>query len=156
MRRLLMVLVLAAVCLLTGGCGLGWLWSGDGISTSAISIPSAYAELNIGEVIKKVPDWKQGVSYSLADSEFNYISTLELVRWKGFSFEGGYNSENAIVGVASYQLLSLEKLGVTVPALKWIECNIGAYVAYKRLEIKSLDDAEFDYGISASLISLKF
>ena len=116
----------------------------------------ARAELNIGDLVKKVPDWKQGVSYSLIDHDFNYLSTLELVKWKGLALEAGYNSENAAVGVISYQLLKLKDLGVTVPVLDLLECNLGAYVGYKRLEIKSIDDAEFDTGISATLINLKW
>lgn len=156
MKRLMMVALLGFVCLMAGGCGLGWLWSGDGISTSALSIPSAYAELNIGEVIEKIPNWKQGVSYSLIDSDFNYVSTLEIANWKGITAEAGYNSENAVVGVISYQLLKLKDFGVKVPVLDLLECNVGAYAGYKRLEIKSLDDAEFDFGASVTLINLKW
>jgi hypothetical protein len=116
----------------------------------------ARAELNIGEIIKKIPDWKQGISYSLIDHDFNYLSTLEVANWKGITVEAGYNSENAVVGVVSYQLLKLKDLGVNVPVLDLLECNLGGYVGYKRIEIKSLDDAEFDFGVSVTLISLHF
>ena len=123
---------------------------------------TAHAELNIREVVEKIPALKQGIAYSLADSKFNYLSTIELASWKNITIEAGYagaaeNTGHKIVGVVSYPIVKLADLGVKLPVLDLVELNVGGYVGYGRVEgLNSLDDSEFDYGISATLIKVKF
>ena len=124
---------------------------------------AVFAEpLKIGDVMEKLPELKQGVAYSLADSKLNYLSTIEALTWKGVSLELGYagaaeNTGNKIVAVVSYPIVSLKELGVTMPILDLVEFNAGVYAGYGRIEsISQLQDSEFDYGLSLTAISLKW
>lgn len=126
---------------------------------------TAFAEdLNVRDILANVPALKQGVAYSLLDHKLNYLSTFEVAKWKGFALEAGYagaaeNTGNKLVAVASYRVTGLKDLGVEVPILDLVEFNIGAYAGFGRVD---LDDGtgggnnELDYGVSATLISLKF
>ena len=119
----------------------------------------SFAEpIKLGEVIEKLPALKQGVAFNLEENKLEYLSTIEVASYKGFSLEAGYSSENALVGVISYPVLNLKDLGVTLPVLDLVECNVGVFFGVKRLEgIESFKSApDTTYGISATLISLKF
>lgn len=119
--------------------------------------------LSIGDVLSNLPALKQGMAYSLADNQLNYLSTAEIVKYKGFALEGGYagaaeNTGNKIVGVLSYQVANLKDLGVTVPILDLIEFNVGAYAGYGSIQFagNTKNDNEFDYGLSLTLLKTKF
>jgi len=112
--------------------------------------------LSIGDTLKSLPTLKQGVAYSLTDSTFSYLTTTELFGWKNITLEAGYSSKDKIVAVVSYPILKLKDLGVTVPILDLIECNIGLYTGYGSINMQEIDRSEIDYGISATLISIKF
>lgn len=115
---------------------------------------NCYAEsLSIGEQIKKIPGLKQGVAYSLAEHNFSYLSTIEVLKWKGISAEVGYSSKDKLVGVVSYELLKLKDLGVTVPILDLVSFQPGVFFGAGRLN-KYIDNSETDYGISATIISI--
>lgn len=118
--------------------------------------------LNISDVVAKVPALKQGIAYSIEDGKINYLSTIEIVKWKGFSLEGGYagaaqNTAHKLVGVVSYQVARLKDY-VEIPVLDLLEFNIGAYAGYGRIAFNgdTSNDNEFDYGISATLLNIKF
>jgi len=117
---------------------------------------SALAEdLSIEDSLKKLPALKQGIAYSLMEHDIHYLSTLELINWKGIAFEAGYSSKDKVVGVISYELLKLKDLGVTVPVLDLIECRVGTYAGWGRLGVTKGNN-EYDYGLSATLINIKF
>lgn len=126
-------------------------------------VSNASAELNLGEVLGKVPAMKQGIAYSLADNKINYLSTVEIVKWKGFALEAGYagaaeETNHKAVGVVSYQVARLKDFGVELPVLDLVELNVGYYVGYGRIQFSgdTDNDNELDHGLSATLISLKF
>lgn len=131
------------VCLMVGFLGMGFC------------VSKCSAEV-------KLPPLKQGIAWSLADSKLNYLSTIEVLTWKGLNLEVGYagraeNTGDKAVAVVSYEIAKLKDFGVTVPILDLIEFNFGAYAGYGRIEnINSLDDSEFDYGLSATILNLKF
>lgn len=112
-------------------------------------------EITLSDTLEKLPALKQGVAYSLQDRDFSYLSTLELASWKGFTLEAGYSSNDKIVGVISYPLLKLRDIGVSLPILDLIECNLGFYAGYGRVEnLKEIGEAT--YGISATLLRVKW
>ena len=112
--------------------------------------------LDIGDIISKL-EVKQGVAFSLADSQLNYLSTAELMDYKGFSLEAGsaYDAEKTgikAVGVISYDLLKLKDLGVNVPILDMIHLRPGIYFGMGRIG----GNNETDYGLSLSMISFSW
>ena len=99
---------------------------------------------------------KQGIGFSLVDSKVNYLTTTDIALWKGLSLEGGYNSKGKVVAVVSADLLNLKKLGVTVPILDLIDLRVGLYGGYGNINIEKVSKAEWDAGISATAITVKF
>jgi hypothetical protein len=100
--------------------------------------------------------WKSGVGYSVADSKVNFLSTVEVAKWKDVTVEAGYagsaqNTQDKVVAVVSYPLIKLGDY-VDLPVLDLIECNIGIYGGVGRVTGSN----EFDWGISASILSIKF
>lgn len=112
-------------------------------------------EINLSETLNKLPALKQGVAYSILDNDFNYLSTLEVAKWKGFTLEGGYSSKDKAVIVVSYEILKLKDI-IDLPILNLVEFNLGLYGGYGRINMQALDKSEWDGGISLTLISVKF
>lgn len=127
---------------------------------------TAWAEASISENLGKLKELplKQGIAYSLQDEKINYLLTIEIAKWKGFSLEAGYagraeNTGDKAVAVISYQLAKAKDLGITLPILDLLEANVGVYTGFGRIQVNDGFDNgnnEFDWGVSATLISLKF
>ena len=121
-----------------------------------LAVGACRAEVSLSDTLDKVPVLKQGVAYSALDNKLSYLSTLELASWKGFTVEAGYSSSDKLVGVISYPLVKLKNY-ISLPILDLLECNLGLYAGYSRIAIKGIEgNNEFDYGFSATLISVKF
>ena len=120
--------------------------------------PAGAEELNIGNLIEKLPATKHGIAYSLVDHEWTYLSTVEVANYKGIGLELGFSDSDKIVGVASYELFKLADLGVTLPILDLIDCRVGLYGGYGRIDYERSGEGnnEFDYGLSCTLIEVKF
>ena len=133
------------------------------IAAIVLTCGVARAELNVMDSIKKIPSLKQGVGFSLIDNRFNYLSTIEIASYKGFALEAGYageakNTGSKLVGVISYDLFNAKNAGVKIPVLDLIAFRPGVYVGYGRIEgFESQKlQGEFDTGISATIIDVKF
>jgi len=129
-----------------------------GMTSLALAEP-----IDLSETVKNIP-LKQGIAYSLLDSEFNYLSTIEVLEKYGLTLELGYagvadNTGHKLVGVLSYPIVKLEQF-VNVPILKHVELNIGIYGGFGNLCGKDMfkDDNsnEGDWGISATLLSFQW
>ena len=126
----------------------------------------AHAEaLSLGETLKALPGASQGVAWSLRDDKLNYLTTIDIVQWKGIALEAGIaadaeNTGTKAVAVASYDVVNLKKLGVTIPVLDLIDVRLGAYAGFGRIQVGSIDtmqgNNELDYGLSATVIKVKF
>jgi hypothetical protein len=119
-------------------------------------------EVSLTDSLKKIPNVKQGVAYSIQDGKFNHISTVDIIKKNGFNLEAGaaYKADNTgvkAVAVLSYDLLKVKDV-VQLPILDLIEFRPGVYVGYGRVEgfQDSQLKGEGDYGISLSVINLKF
>lgn len=136
-------------------------------------VPIAKADsLSLGAALVALPALKQGIAYSIEDSKFNYLSTVEIANlrsanvpkfFKGFSLEGGYagvadQTGHKIVGVVSYQVAKLKDFGVTLPVLDLVEFNVGYYAGYGRIQVTgdTGNDNEFDHGPSLTLLNIKW
>lgn len=106
---------------------------------------------------------KTGIGYSLVDSKINSLTTIELLSWKedllnleaGYAGDGDSTDHKAILAITS-NVLNLEKLGLNVKIAKYINCNIGFYVGFGRINFKDMGESEMDYGLSATLLTYKF
>ena len=123
----------------------------------------ARAETSLSNVLGKLPTLKQGVCYSLNDSRFNYLATIDVLNFSGFNLEVGYAgvakfTADKAVAVISYDLLSLKDIGVKVPILDLVSLRPGIYAGAGRIE--GFQDgrlkAEADFGASLSVIDIKF
>lgn len=130
-----------------------------------LSVGASRAEsLSLTDQFKKFPALKTGIAWDVEDSQMNYLSTIEIVKWKGLALEAGYagaqeNTGNKAVAVISYQLLKLKDLGVTLPILDLVEFNVGMYAGYGKIHIGEFQNEgnnEFSWGPSLSLINIKF
>lgn len=127
------------------------------------AVSNARAELNLNETLGKLPALKQGIAFSLVDNKINYLSTAEIVKYKGFALEAGYagNAEETnhkAVAVISYRLGGLKDLGIEVPILDMMDFNVGYYVGVGRIQFSgdTSNDNEIDHGASISIISIRF
>jgi hypothetical protein len=130
-KRTLVVLALIGICSVAGA--------------DPIDIPG---------VIKKLPSLKQGVAWSVAEKDFNYITTASLIDWEALSLEAGYSTSDKAVAVVSFDLLKLEKY-VELPILKDIKFRIGYYVGYGGIDIANTE-AKLDHGVSLTAFEVKF
>jgi hypothetical protein len=130
------------------------------IAVMLIAVPCSAEGIDLSTIGDKFP-LKQGVAFSLEDSCWNYLSTIELASWKGITLEAGYagaeeNTKHKAVAVVSYPILKLKDY-VNLPVLDLVELNAGFYVGYGRLNLLNDESkGEFDYGPSLTLINIKF
>ena len=136
------------------------------IALFALGTTICHAEtLSLTDTLAKLPGLKQGVAWSIADSKLNYLTTLDIVQWKGISLEAGYaadaeNTGHKIVAVVSYDFINLKKLGVTIPVLDLIDVRLGVYGGFGNINIGDAPamrgNNELDYGVSATALTIKF
>lgn len=122
------------------------------IVTFLLCIP-CYA-IDLSDTLNKLPNMKQGIGYSLQDSTIEYLTTSEVAKYKDFSIEVGYTSEDAVIGVVSLNIINFRDY-LTIDYLKEIEINLGIYGGFKRLGI-SAEQNESTWGISATLLNFTF
>jgi len=120
---------------------------------------TSWAEVDWNDLISKL-EWKQGVAYSFDEAGFNIMSTAKIAKWKDLTLSGGYAGDKESTGhkaIAnlSYSLLKLKNY-VDIPILDLIEIEPGLWCGLGNINLKELNESEFDWGISVSLISLKF
>jgi len=118
--------------------------------------------LLIGIMLLLVPgivcaaDWNSGFGYSIADSKMNYLSTVEIAKYGKIILEAGWagsaeNTQDKVIAVVSIPLFKLADY-VELPVLDLLEANIGIFGGFGRVTGSN----EFDYGVSATFLSIKF
>ena len=110
--------------------------------------------VDLTDQVDILPVLKQGIIYSVDDQELSYAFTTQILEWEGVSLEGGYAAPDTLLGVVSYRLGGLERLGVNVPVLDLLDCNVGYYVGWK--DMNNSSDSKFDHGVAATLLNIKF
>jgi len=113
---------------------------------------SVAGSLDISDTLSKIPSLKQGAMYDLAGDDILYLSTMQIVSYKNIALEGGYASDDKIVAVVSYPVISLKDFGVAVPIVELIELNVGFGIGVRDIGSKN----EFAYGPTVTLINVNF
>ena len=125
----------------------------------------ARADVVMGDELKKIPALKQGVAYSIVDSQLNYLATTDIVKAGNFAIEVGYagiakETGDKLVAVASYGIFNAKKAGVTFPVADLIDARVGIYGGFGRVNLGAgesiKNDNEWDAGISLTAIQVKF
>lgn len=133
------------------------------ILMAAVMLLAAQAQAETVRLSQVVPNlsFKQGAAFSLIDNQFNYLSTVEVAKYKGFSIDLGYagraeeTKDKAVVAL-SYNVLNLQNLGVELPLAKYIDLKLGVYAGMGNINFKEMTDAELDWGVQATVLSISF
>lgn len=113
-------------------------------------------ELKISDTLKSLPNLNTGVGWSFDKNEIVYLSTLNLIEYKGFKLNGGYASNDNLILSTSYELTNLKKLGVNVPILDLVKIEPVAFIGWGSINTKAISDSEFNYGIGINILDVKF
>lgn len=143
MKKLMMVM---AVILISAGFLLGY----------NIPKPAFAEEVNLPNLLTKLPALNQSVIFSLDNSKFDYAPSVTLVQlWdKKISIDLGYSPSVEVLGLASFKLVEVKDY-LDYPILKWVTIEPFIYAGVSRIEnLKEL--GEYDYGVGVKVISIKF
>lgn len=131
MKKLLIILSIIGLCI---GCG------------------KANAEpIKLGEIIDKL-QLSQGVAYNIVDSKFEYITSTPIIEKGDFTLEIGYASNESLITVASYKLLSLKDY-IDTPLVKHLMAKPGLFYGLDRI---SKGEGEAVWGVSFTALEIKF
>ena len=113
-------------------------------------------EVNLPNLLGKIPALNQAVIFSLDRSEFQYATTVTIASvWeKRIKFDIGYTPSNEIIGLASVSLLKVKKY-IDFPILDLVEIEPFLYAGTRRIETIT-DAGEYDWGVGCKLIAIKF
>jgi len=116
----------------------------------------AFAEVNLPDLIKKVPPFNQSLIFSLDENKFDYATSITLVSLfdKKINIDLGYSPRVEVLGLVSFKLIEVKDM-VTFPILDKIIIEPFVYVGSKRIE-NLKEFGEYSYGLGVKLVSLKF
>lgn len=114
---------------------------------------TAYADI-------KLPPMKAGIAYSIMDNKFNHIETLDVAKWKFLALELGYagdadRTNHKAVAVVSASILKLKDY-IELPILDLVEFRPGIYAGLGNIDVGDLNESEFDWGLSCTVLNIKF
>lgn len=130
------------------------------------AVGAAYAEIDISDVLEKIPNANIGIAYSILDETCKPIATTTIYKFDKLSVDIGATTKDSsvvldefttLIGQVSYGLWDAKSWDKTadIPIVNLIELRPGAYVGYDRLG-DGKGNNEFDYGLSITAISAKF
>lgn len=98
-------------------------------------------------------EWQQAVLYSFDQHDIHYGSLVTLVKKGKVSLDVGYSPKQEMIGAISIDLLQMKDY-VSIPILDLIKFEPCVYVGVDRIE-QDLS-AEYDFGVGAKLLEVKF
>jgi len=124
------------------------------VMLALLAIPrlSQAEDVKVGDILSKIPALKQGVAFDISESEFNYISTINVLQYKDFGLGAGYATDDKAVVTLNYNLGGLKKIGIDTPITNFIDITVGMYAGYGRVTGSN----EFSLGPSLTIIDVKF
>ena len=123
----------------------------------------AQSEAGFKEWIEKVPTVHAGAYYSLKDHAVNHSETFDIVSFNDMVFlEAGYagdadQTDHKAIAALSLDIKQLKlKNYIKLPILDLVEFRPSLYAGLGDINVQDLNDARFDWGVGASLLSYKF
>lgn len=122
---------------------------------------NASAEINVIDELKKLPAVNNGVVYSLADSTFDYVSSVSVVSFlnEKIKVDAGWTPRQKLLALASFKLVSVKDY-ISFPILDQVSIEPLIYVGYDRVDFGGEKarqaNNEFDYGAGVKILSLSF
>jgi len=120
---------------------------------------SVYAEVDVPDLISKLPALNQAVIFSLDKNEFDYATTITVAEFKErLKLDIGYTPEKELLALLSVKLVAVKDY-LTFPVLDLIEIEPFVYVGLDRIAIglgNAKDNNEIDYGLGVKVLSIKF
>lgn len=107
-------------------------------------------------IIDKLPDANTGVIFSMDNGKVEPMTSITLISFldESVDIDLGYTPSEKILGLVSGRLVNVGDL-VTFPLSEYITIEPFVYVGVDRLE-NFRELGEFDYGLGAKLIEVKF
>jgi hypothetical protein len=125
---------------------------GEEKETTAVVIPASPLE----KVIDRIPELQNAVMWNWKTKEIDYAAMFNLLEWKGASFALGYTPAETLVFGLSYNLGSLENLGVKTVILKDIKLEPTVFYSLDRINIQDTSTASEGFAVGAKLLEVRF
>ena len=119
-------------------------------------VKPALAEVNLPDLLTKLPALNQSLIFSLDENKFDYATSVTLVKLFNdkISIDLGYSPSVEVLGLVSIKLVEVKDY-IKFPILDAIIVEPFVYAGSRRIEnLKEL--GEYDYGCGVKLISLSF
>lgn len=114
-------------------------------------------DLKLTDWADNLPAMNQAVIFSLDNSKWEYASTITLVSFLKddlIKLDAGYTPSQEIIALASIKLVNVGDY-IKFPVIEKLTIEPFIYVGLDRIEnFKEL--GEYDYGVGAKIISIKF
>lgn len=122
-------------------------------------VAMAQEEVRVGTILNKAPALRTGIAYSLADSKMNILTAVKVAEWKQFDVLAGYagdaeNTGHKAVTAISYDLGGLDQVGVDFKFSNYINLSVGVYGGFGSIDVSQLNESEFDYGLTATIVDI--
>ena len=127
-----------------------------GIMGCKQAVKPALAEVNLPDLLTKLPALNQSVIFSLDENKLDYATSVTLVSLfnKKINIDLGYSPSVEALGLISIKLIDVKKF-ITFPILDSIVIEPGFYMGTKRIE-NLKEFGQYDWGLICKLISIKF
>ncbi len=110
------------------------------------------ADVGIIDTLKSLPGFKQGVAFDVTESEFNYLTTIGIIKYNDVGISAGYSGDDKIVATLTYNLGGLKRFGIDTPITNLIDIEAGYYFGFGRIG----GDNETSHGPVLTIVNVKF
>ena len=101
-----------------------------------------------------LPDAKAGIYYDFEEKQIDQTTTMTVVKIPtkagSLDIDAGYTIQNKILCGISYRLGNLEKLGLEVPLLKFLDVSLGIAGSYH------YERDDLGFGLYGTLVRVEF
>jgi hypothetical protein len=107
-----------------------------------IALAGTARAATIEDIVSKIPATNAGAYFSIDSKHWEFISTFQAAKYKGFNLNLGYASPDSFVAMLGYEIAKLENLGVEIPVLKDLVVDAGWALGWR----EPTEEQEFTHG----------